>query len=137
VILLDAYALIAFLIGGPAAGQVRALLREGSTAVTGANLIEVLDVSQRTYGLTVDRAMAVLEPLFDTGVALLGLDIATAQRAAQLRARHYHRASRPISLADAVLLASARTVDRIATADPDVLAVARQENLQTIALPGQ
>ena len=135
--LLDAYALIAFLVGGPAAGQVRALLREGDAAVTGANLIEVLDVSQRMYGLAVERAMAVLEPLFDTSLILLGLDVQVAQRAAQLRARHYHRAARPISLADAVLLASAKPADRIATADPDVLAVAAHEDLRTITLPGQ
>ena len=42
--LLDAYALIAFLIGGPAAAQVRSILREGDAGVTTANLVEVLDV---------------------------------------------------------------------------------------------
>ena len=60
-ILLDAYALIAFLVGGPAAGHVRAVLREGNAGVATANLVEVLDVSNRLYGLPVDRALDVLD----------------------------------------------------------------------------
>jgi uncharacterized protein (DUF1786 family) len=49
VTLLDAYALIAFLAGGPATAQVRAILREGGAAVATANLAETLDVSQRLF----------------------------------------------------------------------------------------
>ena len=65
------------------------------------------------------------------------LDTASASRAAGIRATHYHRADRPISLADAVLVASAKPADRIATADPDVLFVAEAEGIRTITLPGQ
>lgn len=65
------------------------------------------------------------------------LNLIRAQRAATIRARHYHRASRRISLADAILVASASPGDRIATADPDVLAVAEVEAITTIALPSQ
>jgi predicted nucleic acid-binding protein len=137
VTLLDAYALIAFLVGGPATKDVRAILREGDAAVATANLVEVLDVSQRLYGLTIPRALEVLDPLLDGPLATTPLDRSVARRAAELRARHYHRSSRPISLADAVLLASARNGDRIATADPDVLAVAKAEGLRALALPAQ
>lgn len=135
--LLDAYALVAFLVGGPASAQVRALLREGDTHVATANLAEALDVSQRVHGLPVDRAMAVLEPLFETTLGVRPLDLAIARGAAVIRARHYHRSSRPISLADAILIASAGPGARIATADPDVLAVALAEGIGTVALPGQ
>ena len=135
--LLDAYALIAFLVGGPAAPQVRRLLREGDAAVATANLAEALDVSQRVYGLAIERAMAVLDPLFGRPLVTLPLDLEVARRAAEVRSAHYHRSSRPISLADAILLASAGASDRIATADPDVLAVARAEGLSTLRLPGQ
>lgn len=135
--LLDAYALVAFLVGGPATQQVRALLREGDTAVATANLAEALDVSERVHGLPIARAMEVLEPLLEGPVAVLHLDITVARRAAEIRARRYHRTSRPISLADAVLVASAGRGDRIATADPDVLAVARAEGLEALTLPGQ
>jgi len=137
VTLLDAYALIAFLVGGPATPQVRAILREGDAAVATANLVEVLDVSQRVHHVSIARAVEILEPLLEGPLTVVPLDSAVARRAAEIRAGHYHRSSRPISLADAVLIASAQQGDRIATADPDVLAVANAEKLESIALPGQ
>jgi len=137
VTLLDAYALIAFLVGGPAAPSVRALLREGDAAVTVTNLAETLDVSQRVYGLEIQRSMELLDPLLQGPLTAIPLDVGLARRAADMRASHYHRTSRPISLADAVLLASAKTGDRIATADPDVLAIADIEKLATVELPEQ
>ena len=135
--LLDAYALIAFLVGGPATQQVRAILREGDAAVATANLVEVLDVSQRVHGVPIPRAAEILEPLLEGPLTALLLDSTVARRAAEIRARHYHRSSRPISLADAVLIGSAKLGDRIATADPDILAVAKAEKLESVALPGQ
>ncbi len=136
-ILLDAYALIAFLVGGPAAPHVRALLREGDAVVATANLAEALDVSQRVHDLPIGRAMEVLDPLLEGPLKARPLDVAVARRAAEIRAGHYHRSTRPISLADAVLIASASEGDRIATADPDILAVAQAEGLESVALPGQ
>jgi PIN domain nuclease of toxin-antitoxin system len=137
VILLDAYALVAFLVGGPATAQVRTILRSGDAAVATANLAETLDVSQRVHALPVSRAVAVLEPLFEGLLATVPLDVAVARRAADVRAKHYDRSTRPISLADAILIASARHGDRIATADAAVLAVADAEELESIGLPGQ
>lgn len=136
-ILLDAYAIVAFLVGGPAASHVRALLREGDSGVATANLAEALDVAQRVHGLPIDRAMEVLEPLLESGLTPLPLDLPVAGRAARIRASHYHRSTRPISLADAVLIATCRSEDRLATADPDVLAVAEAERVRTVGLPGQ
>ncbi len=135
--LLDAYALIAFLVGGPATGQVRSILREGDAAVATANLAEALDVSRRVHALDIGRAMEVIDPLLGLSLTPLVLDVERARRAAEIRSRHYHRATRPISLADAILLATAQPDDRIATADPDVLTVADAEGLATIPLPGQ
>jgi predicted nucleic acid-binding protein len=137
VILLDAYALIAFMVGGPAATQVRAILREGDAAFATTNLAETLDVSQRLYGLPIARAMDVLEPLFDGPLRPIPLDLSVAQKAAEIRAKHYHRTSCPLSLADAVLIASAKQDDSIATADPHVLAVAKIEKIKPVALPEQ
>jgi predicted nucleic acid-binding protein len=137
VTLLDAYALIAFMVGGPAAPIVRASLREGDAAVASANLAETLDVSQRLYRLPIPRAMEILEPLLEGPLSAIALDLEIARRAAEIRAGHYHRASRPLSLADAVLIASAKSGDRIATADPHVLAVAREEKLDLLVLPEQ
>ena len=135
--LLDAYALIAFLVGGPATQEVRSILREGDAAVATANLAEVLDVSQRVHRVPIPRAVEILEPLLVGPLTAVPLDSTVARRTAEIRARHYHRSSRPISLADAVLIGSAKLGDRIATADPDVLAVARAEKLESVALPDQ
>ncbi|HXA55559.1 MAG TPA: PIN domain-containing protein [Solirubrobacteraceae bacterium] len=135
--LLDAYALIAFMVGGPAAPQVRAIMREGNVAVSSANLAETLDVSQRVYDLPIGRAMEILEPLLEAALALLELDLAVARRAAEVRAEHYHRSNCPLSLADAVMIASAGPGDGIATADPHVLAVAAKEGLEPLELPPQ
>ncbi len=135
--LLDAYALIAFLVGGPASTQVRGLLREGDVAVASTNLAESLDVSERVYGLPVQRAVDVLEPLFEEALTVIPLDVSLAHQAAQLRARHYHRSKCPISLADSVLLATGMQGRTVVTADPDVLAVAEREGIETIPLPEQ
>ena len=132
--ILDAYAVVAFLTGGPAAPQVRAILREGDAAVATANLCEALYVSERRAGIPVRRVMEVLDPLLGTAISMLALDLRLARRAADIRVIHYNRATRPISLADAILIASAAHEDAIATADPDVLAVAAEEHLQTVRL---
>lgn len=135
-ILLDAYALVALLAGRPAGVRVRALLRDGAGVAT-ANLVEAYEVSQRRYGVAIDRSAEILEPLFDQVLRTIPLDRVVARRAAELRSKHYHRAKRPISLADAILLASASPGDSIATADPDVLAIAAVEGIPTIELPGE
>jgi predicted nucleic acid-binding protein len=137
VTLLDAYSLMAFLVGGPATREVRSILREGDAGVATANLVEVLDVSQRVYGVPTSRTLETLEPLLEGPLTAVVLGFSVARRAADIRARHYHRSARPISLADAVLIGSAESGDRIATADPDVLAVAEAEAIEAIVLPGQ
>ena len=135
--LLDAYALIAYLIGGPAQQAVTAILREGRTAVATANLVETYDVAERVHRLPAAIASEKVEALFATSLSVVHLDEHLARRAAELRVEHYHRSRSPLSLADVILIASARDGDRIATADPDVLATASSLGIETIKLPGQ
>ena len=135
--LLDAYALVAYLVGGPAQEKVKAMLREGETAVATANLVETFDIGERLYGLPVSRAAEKIEGLFATSLSIVNLDEHLARQAAELRAEHYHRSRRPLSLADVILIASARRGDRIATADPDVLSTADELGIETVELPGQ
>lgn len=134
---LDAYALIAYVIGGPAQKQVISILREGDTAIATANLIEVFDVVGRQHGFPVARVAEVIEPLFAGSLSVVHLDEHLARNAAELRVEYYHRSRSPLSLADVVLLASARPGDRIATADPDVLKTAALLEIETVELPGQ
>lgn len=135
--LLDAYALIAYVVGGPAQEKVKAILREGKTAVATANLVEIFDVAERVHGLSVSRSSETIEDLFAGSLSVVHLDEHLARRAGELRVEHYHRSRSPLSLADVILIASARDGDRIATADPDVLATANGLGIETVELPGQ
>ena len=136
-ILLDAYPLVALVAGGAAEHDVRRLIHAGSCAIPTLNLAEVFDVLERTRNVPQDRARGAIDPLLDGHVATILLSLEIARGAARIRARHYHRRSRPLSLADCVLLASGASGDGVATADPDVLAVAPLVDLEPIALPSE
>lgn len=133
--LLDANALVAVILEEPAMESVLGLLREGNTAMTASNLVEVYDISTRREGLSTARVAEVVEPLFEGVIEPLVVDLGLARRAAEIRSEHYHRATRALSLADVILLAAARTGDQIATSDADVLAVAAKLDIETIKLP--
>jgi len=135
VTLLDAYGLVGFLVGAPAAPMVQALLRSRQAAVATVNLAETFYVAQAQYGYDVDRALTLLEPLLDGVLVVRSLEVAQAERAARIRLHHYHRTRMALSLADCVLLASAGPDDRIATSDSAVLQVAALEAIATLQLP--
>jgi PIN domain nuclease of toxin-antitoxin system len=134
-ILLDAYALHAFVVGEEAADEVEQLLRTGPAAVVATNLAEIVDGLVRKEGWSdtdvVERLGMVVGPI----VEVRPVADTVGWRAGLLRARHYRRTSCPVSLADCVLLASARPGERIATADPAVAAVARAEGIGLVPLP--
>jgi PIN domain nuclease of toxin-antitoxin system len=134
-VLLDANAVLAVLLAEPAMDRVLPLLREGRSAMTGANIAEVFDVGIRRRGLSPARMAELVEPLFEGPIASIPVDARLARRAGELRAAHYHRSKRRISLADAVLLGAARPGDRIASADRPVLAIAAELGIETIELP--
>lgn len=135
--LLDAYALIAYVIGGPAQEMVKAILREEKTGIATANLIEVFDVVGRQHAYPVARVAEIIDPLFAGSLSIVPLDEHLARRAAELRVEYYHRSRSPLSLADVILIASAQAGDRIATADPDILETATSLDIATVELPGQ
>jgi predicted nucleic acid-binding protein len=132
--LIDASALIALLGAEPAAGEVQELLRSGA-AMTTLNLAEAIDRLKRRYDLEIERTRPVIEGLLAKSLTLLPLGAAQAWRAGEIRAAHYHRSRCPISLADAVLVASAPAGGRIASSDGPLLRVAASEGIATAALP--
>ena len=96
------------------------LAGEEETALTALGVAEVVDHLIRLADAEEDDA--VLD------VAQLGLDspppvdAALALRAGMLRARHYHRKNRAVSLADCVVAETARgTRSSLASADPHLL----------------
>lgn len=132
---LDASALIAFIRGEPAMESVLAILRRGSAAMAAANIAEVYDRASRGAGLSHAQVADLIEPLFEGPIAPVPVDADLARRAGEIRSRHYHRKHRPVSLADAVLLAAPGSGDEIATSDSHVLAVAAELGIETIELP--
>jgi hypothetical protein len=116
-------------------GSHRPSKAEDASRVRVRSRAEVNPSKERVHGVSIARAVETLERLLDGPLTAIPLDFKVARRAAEIRARHYHRSSRPISLAGAVLLGSAALGDRMATANPDVLAVAEAEKLEAVCAP--
>jgi uncharacterized protein with PIN domain len=134
-VLLDAFALIALLSDEPAAGTVETLLRRGDAAMTAVNLAEALDVLQRVEGIPADRLDMYITPLLSESVELLVIDETIARRAADIRARRYHRSRAALSLADCILLAAAGSSDTLASGDATLIRVAEKEGVSALRLP--
>jgi len=135
VILLDAYGLVALLAGEPSADEVELVLRRGDSAVTAVNLAEALDVLQRVHRLSEREIRGPVEPLLAGPLRVIPMGAELSWRSAALRARHYHRRSAALSLADCVLLAAAGPADAVATSDPPLAAAARAEGIDVRPLP--
>jgi predicted nucleic acid-binding protein len=135
VTILDAYAVIAYLRGEPAADHVRPLLAAGDAALTAVGLAEVLDHLVRLANAEEDDAVLDLAQLgLIDGIPV---EASTGNAAGRLRARRYHRTRCPISMADCIAAETARATRRpLATADPDLLDVCCAERIEFIPLPG-
>ncbi|MYE46095.1 MAG: type II toxin-antitoxin system VapC family toxin [Chloroflexi bacterium] len=135
-IILDAYAVLALLRDELAAPRVQELIETGEeAALTLLGIAEVLDRLVRLAGVDEREARLDLEQL---GLAdPPPLDAQLAARAGLLRARHYSRRTRALSLADCVAAETARGAGAaLATADPALLETCAAEGIAVIALPG-
>ena len=135
-IILDAYAVLALLRDEPAAPQAQALVESAEeTTLTLLGIAEVLDKLVRRSGADEEQARLDLRQLrLDDPPAL---DPQLAARAGLLRARHYNRRTRALSLADCVAAETARRLGAsLATADPALLETCEAEGIAVIALPG-
>lgn len=133
-IVLDAYGLIAYVGGEQAGGAVRSLMRERAVGVASVNLAEAGYVLERRYGIEIRRTRAAIELLRPTPLTVVPVDERHAWRASELRSSHYQRRTRPISLADCVLLAVGAERGGVATADRHLLEVAEAEDIPAIPL---
>ena len=134
---LDAQALVAFLTGEPAAVEVAALLRDpGDHAVISAvNVAETLDVLVRIKGRTPGEVEERLDWLTAAGLVVVPVDDGIARHGGRLRAQHYDRAQRPVSMADCMALATALARgDRLATFDAPLATMARAEGCAVVPL---
>lgn len=131
---LDAFAVIALLRGEPAAEEVRRLLDADDTHLTAVGLAEVIDHLVRVVGATDEDASLDLAQLGLSDASLV--DGERALRAGLLRAQQHHRRDRAVSLADCIAAEEARaTSTGLATADPHLLGLCRDEGITVLPLP--
>jgi len=131
---LDAFAVVALLRGEPAAPEVRPLLDRGDAVLTAVGLAEVIDHLVRVVGASDEEAALDVAQLGLTDA--LAVDADLGLRAGLLRSQHYHRTQRAVSLADCVAAEAARTLGTgLATADPHLLDLCRDERIASIPLP--
>ena len=134
VIVLDAYALEAYFILEASAPIVRDLIADGEQVlISGINLAETLDRMIRVHGISAEDLEA---DLLGTPVHVTAVDGPTTFEAARLRAAHYHRTRRAVSIADCC--AAALALDRdapLVTSNSALLGLIADENGRSLALP--
>lgn len=134
-IVLDSYAVLALLKDEPAAAKVAKLLEDGNEVrLIAIGVAEVLDHLVRIVGADPEDAALDVAQL---GLAeALSTDADAGLRAGLLRARHYHRRDRAVSLADCVAADAAKTWEaRLATSDPHLLDLCGAEGIDVLPLP--
>lgn len=133
-IVLDSYAVLALLKDEPAAAQVQRLVDTEEVTLTALGVSEVLDHLVRL--MRADPEDAVLDLAQLDLATPPPVEVAVALQAGLLRARQYHRKSRAVSLADCIAAETARRGDfQLASADPHLLDMCRDEGIAVIALP--
>lgn len=131
---LDAFAVIALLRGEPAAEEVRRLLDGEDAQLTAVGVAEVIDHLVRVVGVTEEEAALDLAQLGLAEATVVAGEVAL--RAGLLRARHYHREDRAVSLADCIAAEEARVAaTALVTADPHLLDLCRDEGIAVVPLP--
>ena len=106
VTLLDAYAVIAYLRGEPAASEVRSLLHRDAS-LTAVGVAEVLDHLIRLAGADEEDAVLDLAQLGLLEGIAVDPDLGLAS--GRLRARRYHRTRCAVSMADCIAAEAAPT----------------------------
>jgi PIN domain nuclease of toxin-antitoxin system len=133
-VVLDAYAVVAALVGEPARREVEPHL--ASSAICAANLGEVVDVCVRVHGNDETIVRERLDWLIAGGLEVVPLDSVLAIAAGALRARRYRKRDCEISMGDcmAAALAGSRR-EPLATSDLHLAQTAWAEGIQVLALP--
>lgn len=133
-VVLDAYAVIAALLGERARAEVEPLLATG--LLCAPNLAEVADVCVRVHGNRDDETRERIRWLVTGGLEVVDLTERAALTAGSLRARHYRKRTCEVSLGDCYALALAQEKGvPLATADPHLAAAASAEGVKVVALP--
>jgi PIN domain nuclease of toxin-antitoxin system len=130
VTVLDPFAVVALLRGEHAAPAVREMIERGNAQLTAVGVAEVVDHLLHVMNVPEEEAALDLAQLGLTEPPTLSPELAL------LRARHYHRTHRAVSLADCIAAEAAqvRSTD-LATADPHLLDLCYDEGIAALPLP--
>ena len=135
-VVLDAGPVIDLLLDEPSAVEIATAIRDAkSLRISVVNVAEVIDVTRRVHGVSAEDALSAVNRFLDEVARPVVVTREQAERAADIRARYYHRRDRDVSLADCFVIAAAEPGDTVATADSAVAFVARGEGLDVLALP--
>jgi PIN domain nuclease of toxin-antitoxin system len=133
-VVLDAYAVVAALVGERARADVEPLIGRG--VLTAPNVAEVMDVCVRVHANDERVVRERLEWLATGGLEMPPLDSNLALTAGALRARHYRKRHCEISLGDCFALALAKRRNlSLATSDPHLALAARSESVNVVPIP--
>ena len=136
----DAQPLVSVLLDAPGAKKIAAALDADLTAcrVSSVTYSRVIDRVARDSSSAATDVAGVIDWWIAGGLAIVPVDTDLARAAAAIRAEHYERDRRPISLVDchAIALAIAHHAE-LAASDAGVLRVAKSVGLKVLALPGQ
>lgn len=129
----DASVILEVLTAGPRNQAAAAALRHGGIA-SAVTRQEVVDHLVRHHGAA---PLEVAGDLHMLDVTWLEHDVPLADRSAALRARHYHRRTSPVSLADCATAALALSREAtLVTTDGPLAAVVRAEGGEVDVLDG-
>jgi PIN domain nuclease of toxin-antitoxin system len=134
-VVVDAGPIVSVLLDDPAAPVVAELLQGRECSVSVVNVGEVLDVLIRVHRVSPDDAAESVDRYLDEVARPIPATRGLAMEAALIRARHYRRRGRDVSLADCFAIATALPDSDVATSDSAVARVADAEGLGVIGLP--
>lgn len=127
-VVVDAYAVVAALIGEPARRDVEPHL--ATAVICAPNLAEVLDVCVRVHRNDEASVRERIDWLIAGGLDVAPLDLTLAVAAGSLRARRYRKRECEISMGDCMAAGLP-----LATSDPHLAEAAWAEDIAVLALP--
>jgi predicted nucleic acid-binding protein len=131
----DAYPLAGLLLGEPVGLASAQLLAENpaGAAICAVNAAEVVDLLVRRRPADPADVAGWFDLWFDAGLRCVPLEWDLAQRAASIRAVHYHRSHRAVSLADCSAIALAEELGaELVTSDAAMVRVAQAEGVAVL-----
>jgi PIN domain nuclease of toxin-antitoxin system len=134
-ILLDATALVAAMVGEPAAPEVKRLLKREQVAIVSVNLAESIDILVRVFGNELSEVESRLVPLLATTLPVLSVGESEARKGAEVRIDQYHHRDLPLSLSDCILLGTALIREAaIATSDAPLARDGEEVGVEVLGL---